>query len=389
MKEQVWKRIDELGPQLWDLALRIHDHPELGFEEHQAAAWLAEALEGGGFRVERGAGGIPTAFRAVHPAAKPGPRVALLAEYDALPELGHACGHNLIAAIAVGAALGLAPVKKELPGALLVLGTPAEEGGGGKIKLIEAGLFRDLDAAMMVHPSDQTVVDRGSLAITEVGIEFHGVAAHASSEPDKGVNALDAVIQTFVGLNALRQHIRDGARIHGIITHGGLKPNIVPEHAAARFYVRASDNGYRDELVEKLRRCAEGAALATGARLEFRLMGHAYKAIRPNRALAHAFAEHLTALGFPVEEPTGGVGSTDMGDVSWEVPAIHPYIRIAEGTVPGHSRAFCEAARAEPARAAMIAAAKALAAVCLDLWTNPALMADVAREFSAGQGTGS
>ncbi len=382
MSEQAWRRIDELSPELWDLALRIHAHPELGFEEHQAAAWLSEALEKGGFRIERGAGGVPTAFRAVHPAAQPGPRVALLAEYDALPELGHACGHNLIAVIAVGAALGLATLKKDLPGTLVVLGTPAEEGGGGKLKLIEAGLFRDLDAAMMVHPADQTLVDRGSLAITEVGIEFHGVSAHASSEPDKGVNALDAVIQTFIGLNALRQHIRDGARVHGIITHGGLKPNIVPEYAAARFYVRAADNGYRDELVDKLRRCAEGAAVATGSRLEFKLVGHAYKAIRPNKALGCRFAHHITALGYPVEEPKGGLGSTDMGDVSWEVPAIHPYIRIAAGTVPGHSRAFCEAARSEPARGAMIAAAKALVAVCLDLWTDPALFRRVQEEFS-------
>jgi amidohydrolase len=382
MNEQAWRRIDELAPELWDLALRIHAHPELGFEEHQAAAWLSEALEKGGFRIERGAGGVPTAFRAVHPAAKPGPRVALLAEYDALPELGHACGHNLIAVIAVGAALGLATLKKDLPGTLVVLGTPAEEGGGGKLKLIEAGLFRDLDAAMMVHPADQTLVDRGSLAITEVGIEFHGVSAHASSEPDKGVNALDAVIQTFIGLNALRQHIRDGARVHGIITHGGLKPNIVPEYAAARFYVRAADNGYRDEIVDKLRRCAEGAAVATGSRLEFKLVGHAYKAIRPNKALGCRFAHHITALGYPVEEPKGGLGSTDMGDVSWEIPAIHPYIRIAAGTVPGHSRAFCEAARSEPARGAMIAAAKALAAVCLDLWTDPALSRRVQEEFS-------
>lgn len=391
MKEHVWQRIDELGPQLWDLALRIHAHPEVGFEEHQAAAWLAEALEEGGFAVERGVGGLPTAFRAVHPEQKPGPRVALLAEYDALPELGHACGHNLIATIAVGAALGLAAYKEELPGALVVLGTPAEEGGGGKIKLIGAGLFRDLEAAMMVHPADQTVVDRASLAITEVEIAFQGVAAHASSEPEKGVNALDAVIQTFIGLNALRQHIRDGARIHGVITHGGVKPNIVPEYAAARFYVRAADNEYRDELVEKLHRCAQGAALATGAKLDFRLVGHAYKAIRPNQALARRFAQHIADLGFPVEPPQGGLGSTDMGDVSWEVPAIHPYIRIGPGVIPGHSRAFCDAARSELAKEAMLAAAKALAAVCLDLWTDPVLYPRVRAEFTGsppgGKGT--
>ena len=387
MKEQVWQRIDSLSQDLWDLALRIHAHPELGFEEHQAAAWLTEALENGGFRVERGVGGLPTAFRAVHPAEKPGPRIAILAEYDALPELGHACGHNLIAAIAVGAALGLAPFKKGLPGTLLVIGTPAEEGGGGKIKLIQAGIFRNVDAALMVHPSDQTVVDRGSLAITEVKIEFHGKAAHASSEPEKGINALDAVIQTFVALNALRQHIKDGSRIHGIITHGGVKPNIVPEYAAALFYVRSADNAYRDELVEKLRKCAEGAALATGARLTFTKVGHEYKAIRPNKTMAQIFAKYLTELGYPPEEPKGWMGSTDMGDVSWEVPAIHPYIRIGPGEIPGHSREFAEAAKSEGAKKAMIAAAKAVAATCLALWTDPELFRKVQEEFVHGTGS--
>ncbi len=387
MKAEIWKEIDKLSEELWDLALRIHAHPELGFEEYRASAWLTEALEKGSFRVERGVGGLPTAFRAVHPAEKPGPRIAILAEYDALPELGHACGHNLIAAIAVGAALGLAPFKEKLPGALLVIGTPAEEGGGGKIKLIQAGLFRDVDAAMMVHPADQTLVDRGSLAITEVKIEFHGKAAHASSEPEKGINALDAVIQTFVALNALRQHIKEGSRVHGIITHGGVKPNIVPEYAAALFYVRAPENTYRDELVEKLRRCAEGAALATGARLVFTKVGHEYKAIRPNKTMARVFGRYLAELGYPPEEPKGGMGSTDMGDVSWEVPAIHPYIRICPGEVPGHSREFAEAAKSETAKAAMLAAAKAVAATCLELWTNPELFQEVHEEFRQGKGS--
>jgi len=349
LKRSVWERIDELAEELWGLALKIHGNPELGFKEHKAAGWLTEALRNGDFEVELPYGGLETAFRAEHPAKNEGPAIAILAEYDALPELGHACGHNLIATIAVGAALGLAPFKGELPGRLLVLGTPAEEGGAGKILLIQAGAFRDVDLAMMVHPSDQTLVDRGSLAITEVEIEFQGKATHASSEPEKGINALDAVIQTFNALNALRQHIKDGARIHGIITDGGRKPNIVPEHAAALFYVRAADNAYRDELVEKLRKCAQGAALATGAKLTFKKVGHGYKAMRPNHRLAQAFRRHIESLGYPVEEPKGGLGSTDMGDVSWEVPAIHPYIRITEGEVPGHSREFSQAAKSERA----------------------------------------
>ncbi|MFO8034570.1 MAG: M20 family metallopeptidase [Candidatus Bipolaricaulota bacterium] len=368
MKERVWQRIDELADELWELALRIHAHPELGYEEERAVGWIAEMLEAGGFRVEKGAGGISTALRAEHPAQEEGARVAVLAEYDALPGLGHACGHNLIAASAVGAALGLAPFKGELPGKLVVLGTPAEEGGGGKIRMIEAGLFEGLDAAFMVHPASATLVDRGSLAITEVELVFHGRAAHASSQPEKGINALDAVIQTFVGINALRQHIADGARIHGIITDGGQKPNIVPERAAARFYVRARENDYRDELVDKLRRCAEGAATATGASLSFRKVGHEYKAIRPDHKLVEAFRKQLAELAIPEDKPAGGLGSTDMGDVSWVVPAIHPYIRITEEDTPGHSREFADAACSEGARRGMLVAAKAMAGVVLDLW---------------------
>ena len=381
VKTEVWKRIDEIADELWDIALKIHENPELGFEEHKAAAWLTAALEKGGFQVERGVGGMETAFVAVHPTQAEGPAVAFLAEYDALPELGHACGHNIIAAIALGAGLGLAPFKETLPGKLMVIGTPAEEGGGGKIKLIDAGIFSDVDVAMMVHPADRTLVERGSLSITEVKIEFHGKPAHASGSPEEGINALDAVIQTFVGLNALRQHIRDGARIHGIITHWGTKPNIVPEYAAALFYVRDIDDDYKEELVEKLRKCAEGAALATGAKLTFTRVGHEYKSMRPNHHLAQSFRKNIEELGFEIDPPKGGMGSTDMGDVSQVVPAIHPYIKIAPTGTPGHSHEFAQAARSEEARKGMIAAAKALAAVALELWLVPGFYEEVRREF--------
>jgi len=381
MRQQTWHRIDELSDELWDLAVRIHGHPELAFQEHQAVQWLTEALEEHGFVVEKGVGGLPTAFRAVHPEQSAGPTVALLAEYDALPEIGHACGHNLIAAIALGAAFGLAPLKASLPGRLTVLGTPAEEDGAGKALLIEAGAFRDVDVAMMVHPGGRTSADCHTLAISAVKVAFHGKAAHASTHPEQGINALDAVIQTFNALNALRQHIRDGARVHGIITDGGTKPNIVPEYAAARFYVRGEDDAYRDELVEKLRHCAEGAALATGARLSFEREKGDYRAMRSNAALADAWRGYVESLGFPMAgKRKGGVGSTDMGNVSWVVPAIHPGIRIAEG-VAGHTREFAVAACCEEARAPMLAAAKAIAAVSIDMWTDAELYAKVRKEF--------
>jgi amidohydrolase len=381
LKEAVRDNVDRIADRLIEVARDIHEHPELKFAEHHAANLLATELKKAGFAVELGVAGLETAIRAEHPAVSDGPTVAILGEYDALPELGHACGHNLIAAAGLGAALAVGAVKDRLPGRLLFFGTPGEEGGGGKVIMVEAGLFDGVDAAMMFHPSSHTVVDRGSLAITEVVIEFHGKAAHASGAPEKGINALDAVIQTFNSLNALRQHIKDGARIHGIITHGGTKPNIVPEYAAALFYVRDIDDDYKEELVEKLRKCAEGAALATGAKLTFSRVGPGYRAMRPNHHLAQCFRRYIEELGYTIEPPKGGMGSTDMGDVSQVVPAIHPYIKIAPTGTPGHSHAFAEAARSEEARKGMLAAAKALAAVALELWLIPGFYDEVRREF--------
>jgi len=318
----------------------------------------------------------------VHPAVSDGPTVAILGEYDALPEIGHACGHNLIAAGGLGAALAVGSVKSELPGKLVFFGTPAEEGGGGKVVMIDAGLFKDVDVAMMFHPSCNTMVGRGSLAITEVKIEFHGKPSHASGSPEKGINALDAIIQTFNGINALRQHIKDGARIHGIIRHGGVKPNIVPEYASAEFYVRAQENDYCDELLGKLRKCAEGAALATGARLEFADVGHTYKAMKPNKILGELFLKHVVANGIPHNpQKDNSMGSTDMGDVTQVVPGIHAYVQIAEDDVAGHSREFTEASGSERGQVAMLAAAKALAMTTVDLFEDADLVAKIWEEF--------
>jgi amidohydrolase len=249
--------------------------------------------------------------------------------------------------------------------------------------MVDAGLFNGVDAAMMFHPSSHTVVDQKSLAITEVMIEFTGKASHAAGSPEKGINALDAVIQTFNGINALRQHIKDGARIHGIITDGGEKPNIVPEHAAANFYVRALENDYRDELLEKLKNCAEGAALATGASLEFKIVGHAYKAMKPNRVIGDAFVRNLETLGEPLNPPPpdAGMGSTDMGDVSQVVPSIHAYIQICDENVAGHSREFAEASISQRGLDVMLIAAKAMAMTAIDILTNPELARKMWEEF--------
>lgn len=384
-KTQVSEAVDRMQQRLRDVGRDIFDHPEVKFEEVRASKLLAGELEKAGFEVELGVAGMETAIRAVHPAVSDGPTVAILGEYDALPEIDHACGHNLIAAGGLGAVLAVGSIKSELPGRLLFLGTPAEEGGGGKVLMIAAGLFEGVDAAIMFHPSTNTTIGRGSLAITEVKVEFHGKPSHASGSPEKGINALDAVIQTFNGINAMRQHIKDGARIHGIISSGGIKPNIVPEYASAEFYVRAQENEYRDELLEKLRKCAEGGALATGATLEFGLVGHSYEAMKPNKILGERFLKHLEANGIPYNPPKDkSMGSTDMGDVSQAVPGIHPYVQICEDDVAGHSRQFTEASGSDRGYVAMLAAAKAIAMTAVDVLTEAGLAERMWEEFNAG-----
>jgi amidohydrolase len=383
-REKVREAVDRLEPLLRDVSREIFEHPELKHEEVLASRLLAGELEKAGFDVELGVAGLDTAIRAVHPAVSDGPTVAILGEYDALPDIGHACGHNLIAAGALGAVLALGSIKSELPGTLVFFGTPAEEGGGGKVTMVEAGLFDDVDAAMMFHPSGHTMIGRGSLAVTEVRIEFHGKPAHASGSPEKGINALDAVIQTFNGINALRQHIKDGARIHGIIRHGGVKPNIVPEYASAEFYVRAQQNAYRDELLKTLKKCAEGAAMATGARLEWSEVGHAYQAMKPNKAIGEVFLRHLVDCGIPHNpQKDNAMGSTDMGDVTQAVPGIHPYVQIADEEVAGHSREFADASGSERGQRGMLAAAKALAMTAVDLFTQEDLLTEIRREFES------
>ena len=380
-KEQACAQVDKLQENLIAIATEIFEHPELSSQEHRAAQLLSRELHDAGFSVELGVAGMETAIRASHPAVNDGPSVAILGEYDALPELGHACGHNLIGVAALGACLGLEPVKVALPGRLTFLGTPAEEYGSGKVAMIKVGVFNDIDSAMMFHPSSFTAVDRGSLAVTEVRIEFSGKAAHAAGCPEKGINALDAVIQTFNGINALRQHIKDRARIHGVITKGGVKPNIVPDHAVASFFVRAPEDCYRDELVEKLSNCARGAALATGATLSLELLDP-NKAMIPNRTLGEVFRQNLELLGEPLDPPQGdSMGSTDMGDVSQVVPALHAYIQICEEDVAVHSREFAQAAGSSRGMAAMIVASKALAMTAIDVFTNPGLVRRMESEF--------
>ncbi|HUS04179.1 MAG TPA: M20 family metallopeptidase [Dehalococcoidia bacterium] len=369
--------------QLIQLSLKIHDNPELGFEEKKASAWLTGYLEDNEFHVERGIAGVATAFQATY--GQGGPRIALLAEYDALPKIGHGCGHNIIAASAVGAAVGSKPIIDRLGGSIVALGTPAEENFGGKINMVQAGVFNAIDMAMMVHPGVKNLITELALACTGVEVEFFGKPAHASAEPHKGINALEAMILAFNSINSLRQHIKEEARIHGIITDGGEAPNIVPAHSAAEFYIRAPDNEYLDELKSKVSNCLLGASTASGARLECRWDDTAFDSMKNNETLAELFKQNLESLGRNVVafKPEFGLGSTDMGNVSQVVPSIHPTIAIASPDVLGHTPEFAAAAASEAGHEGLMDAAKAMAMTIVDI-LQPGMLDKIKQEFRRG-----
>ena len=384
-KQKVAQAVDGLADRLERISHQIHANPELCFKEEKAAGWLTEFLEQQGAAVERGVGGLPTAFRATIAGRGPGPTIAIMAEYDALPNIGHACGHNVIAASGAGAGAAIALALKTLPfaGRIQVIGTPAEEGGAGKVKLMEAGVFKDVDAAMMIHGRCGTQLWRPSLGIIKVRCEFFGKASHASSWPWRGVNALNAMIQLFVTLDAMRQQLRTDARIHGVITKGGDQANIIPEHTAAEFYLRAPTKDYCAELLRRFEACAEGAATATGCTVKLTTDPIIHEPLKPNPTMADLFGKNLERIDFPVDPDDGeaGYGSTDCGNVSQVLPTIHPYIRISPDGVPGHSREFAEWAKSPLARKGIVAAAKALAMTALDLVADPAELQKAKDEF--------
>lgn len=383
LKTSVIKEVEAQHDQLCDLSLKIHSTPELGFQEVKASSWLTQYLEKRGFSIKRGICGLPTAFSGSYGQGKP--VIALLSEYDALPKLGHACGHNLIAGSAVGGAAASKPAIDRFGGSILVIGTPAEELFGGKAIMVEQGAFNNVDIAMMVHPGVHDAVITQALACISLDIEFFGKAAHASAQPESGINALEAMLQSFTAINSLRQHIKDKARIHGIITDGGEAANIVPAHSAGSFIVRAEDDAYLDELKEKVLNCFVGAATATGARLEYRWGKVRYAPLKNNLALARLFRQNMQSLGRRVllSDPSKAFGSTDMGNVSQRVPAIHPNVAIAPKEVLAHSPEFAAAAASEAGIKGMLDSAKALAMTVADLVANPEIVARIKQEFES------
>jgi amidohydrolase len=388
LQQRIVDRIDREAGALIELSKFIHSHPEIAMEEVQSSAACADFVEKRGFEVNRGVADLPTAF-AAHAGDGTDGHVAYLSEYDALPGLGHGCGHNLIAIAGIGAALGLSEVASEVDGRVSLFGTPAEEAVGGKIFMAQRGIFDGLDAAMGAHPGTieavcPTVVGSGkALACREVVIKFHGQAAHAAADPYNGVNALNALIEVFNGINALRQHVKSDARIHGVITDGGNAPNVVPDYSAGSFLIRAGNLTYMEELVAKVRAIAEGAALITGARLEWVQPSPANADMVTNHSLAQVVDGHLRAMGMNMPEAVAeeGMGSTDWGNVSYVVPSVETSYPILDRICTWHSSEVVEAADSEMGYQNTILVAKAMALAGLDILRDKELRSQVRAEF--------
>jgi amidohydrolase len=387
-KDKVQDEVDRIAPALIECSDWMADNPEIGLREFEASARLSRMLEEAGAGVKRGIAGLPTAFRAVLPGGHSnGPTVAIVAEYDALPEVGHGCGHNIIGNSAVGAGVALAQLARAepLPGTVIVIGSPAEEsavaGAGGKIPILEQGYFDPADVAIMIHPLFEDRVSGSSMTAYGVTFEFHGKAAHAAFDPDHGINALDAVIQTFVSIGMLRQQIRSESRIHGVVTHGGGAPNVIPAYAACRFRIRSFDPVYAVELKQRVIACADGAAAATGARLEWHEDTKPYLSMIGSDTIGKLLRANMQALGRRVaEEADASAASTDFGNVSQAVPACTAFFAICGQDTGWHSKEVAAATKTPTGHQSLIAAAKTLAMTALDLLYNPDLIAQAKRE---------
>jgi len=383
-RKRIVDYVDSLTGEILATSRYIHENPEIGEKEYKASAHLVEILESRGFSVTRTVGGMETAFKAGCKGCGKGPRIAFLAEYDALGSLGHACGHNFIAAASTFAGIALSPVMGELEGEIMVVGTPAEENLGGKVILLEQGVFEDVDAALMVHPSNETRIVARTLAAQAWEFEFRGKPAHAAAMPWKGRNALDALIQMFLSVDQMRKQQSPSVRTPGIITCGGEKPNIVPERSVGQFSCRGGSCEELLDVIERVHRCAEGAATATGTTVQSRAIQKMYKDIVPNHTMAGLFEKNWRDLGGDIDEtPDKGKGSLDIGNLSHEFPCIHPFVQIAPPHVANHTSEFAEFAIGATAEKQIVRSVKALALTALDILLEARILDDMKREFQS------
>ena len=381
-KQRIAEAVEANATEILDLSHRIHANPEPAFEEQQASAWVADAIQGHGYAVERPAGTLATAVRGrlAGERGSQGPSIGILAEYDALPGLGHGCGHNTMAASGVGAAIALAAIRDSFAGEIVFLGTPAEERGSGKQVMINDGLFEGLDAALLYHPCDRNHVECQPLASEDVTVTFHGLQAHAASDPWSGRNALDALILLFNSVGLWRQQLRTEARVHGIVTEGGTAANIIPDRTSAWFMIRSSDQAYYEQMKSRFRGLCEGAALATDTKVEVTFSGGAMT-MNQNRTLEARWVDNARAYGIEDQGPDPNSGSTDMGNVSWVCPTIHPDLSIAPQGTPGHSILFRDAAATPTADRTTLLAATLIAQTAYDLLADPELVEQAWAEF--------
>jgi amidohydrolase len=380
--------VAEVVPEALHLSHRIHANPEVAYEERQAATWTGELLERHGFEITRPVGGLETAFVARRRGARVGPVIAFLGEYDALPEVGHGCGHNLMCSSSAGAAIAaLRVLGDDFAGEVRFIGTPAEEAGSGKVTMIDEGVFDDVDAALQIHPSDRTNAEIACLAITDVDVTFHGKLAHASADPWLGKNALDALVLLYTMVAQWRQHLKPRERVHGIIVHGGAAPNIVPDLTSGRWFLRTPIDEDLEPMVDRFREMAEAAALATGTTVEVTEAPNRMRTMVNNQTLLEIWRRELEAAGWQDGPIDLNSGSTDMANVSHEVPTIHPMMAIAPEGTPGHSREFAAYAAGPGGDEMLPVAIRVLAATGVELIRNPVLVERAWAELK-GQGGG-
>lgn len=388
IKASVLREVDRIRPAVERVSADIHANPELAFEERQASDWLTSLLAANGFAVQRQVADLPTAFRAEHRGGE-GPTIALLAEYDALPGIGHGCGHNLICTAASAAGIALKNAWPDGPGTIVVMGTPAEEEGGGKVLMLDRGAFQGIDLAMMFHPSVENSVDSPSLACVDFTVTFTGKAAHSALAPWDGRNAADAAMLFFAGVNALRQHLRPDARLHGIIREAGVRSNIVPYESRVEFVVRSERSERMDEMVVRVLEIAKGAALMTRTTVQHEL-GLPYLDARRCPALGAVAEANCATLGVktvPIT-PSTPRASGDSGNVSHVLPTLRIQLAISEERIPGHSPQNRDAAISARGQEAMITAAKILAFSCVDILADPDLLDRIRAEHKVAVGTG-
>jgi len=382
MKEKIYQEIDNIKDELLDLSRKIHENPELCFEEYKSSKFIKDILKKHDFEIEENSGGIETAFKARFKGNGKGPVVAFLAEYDALPEIGHGCGHNLIAMVSTAAAIGLSKIMKNISGEIVVLGTPAEEGGGGKVILLENGEFDDIDFSLMTHPSTQALIGRGGLATTGVDLEYKGVSAH-SAAPEDGINALQAVIQTFNMIDSIRAQLPFKTNINGIIKKGGNAANIIPDYASCRFSVRTRTFSDLNFVINKIKNTIEAVEKLTGAEANLNI-GKAYAERYPNLTIGKTYKKYMEDQGEKVDypDPNAKIGSSDIGNITLEMPAIHAYFKITDKDIASHSMDFTNAVITEYAHESALKTSKALSCAGYEILTDEKLREEILKEYT-------